>query len=336
MAVTRNDVAHLAGVSPALVSYVVNGGPRPVAEATRARVQAAIDELGYKPDGLARSLKLGTTRTLGVVVPDLSNPFFAELSRAIEDAAFERGYGVLVCNTANDAARERVYINGLAERRVDGLVFVSADGRGDLKDLIGLGIPVVGLDRLPGDAPISTIETRNEHGAYIGTQHLMSHGHRSVAFVGGTDSTVTAALRTGWEAAHTQSGAQIGSQVLAPFTFEGGYQAAHDLFLAGARPSAVLVGSDVQAFGLLRGLYDLRLRVPDDVALVSFDGTTSSRYSIPALTTIAQPIRELGAQAVSVLLDEEASRPAHVVLNPSLVIRHSCGCDEGDDGSASV
>jgi LacI family transcriptional regulator len=335
MAVTRNDVAHRAGVSPALVSYVLNGGPRPVAAPTRARVLAAIEELGYKPDGLARSLKLGTTRTLGVVVPDLSNPFFAELSRAVEDAAFERGYGVLVCNTADDPARERVYINGLAERRVDGLVFVSSDGREDLKDLIGLGIPVVGLDRLPGEVPISTIETRNEHGAYIGTQHLLSHGHRSVAFVGGLDSTVTAARRTGWQAALAESGAE-GSQVLAAFTFEGGRRAANDLFGAGARPSAVLVGSDVQAFGLLSGLADLNVRVPNDLAMVSFDGTTPSRYSIPSLTTIAQPIRELGAQAVSVLLDNEANRPSHVVLNPALIIRRSCGCDERRDGTAAV
>jgi LacI family transcriptional regulator len=326
MAVTRNDVARAAGVSPALVSYVLNSGPRPVSEGARARVLAAVKELGYRPDGLARSLRVGRTKTLGLVVPDASNPFFAELAKAIEDAAYTRGYAVMVCNSADDVTRERTYIASLAERRIDGLILVSATAEQDLTDLTDLAIPVVALDRSPDESPVSTIRSDNEDGAYQGTRHLLWHGYRDIAFVGGPDAGVSDARRQGWLRAIEEAGADIGAECRAEFSFEGGRAAASAL-LADSRPRAVLVSSDIQAIGLISGLQRRGLAVADDVALVSIDGTTAGEYSVPRLTSIAQPVIRMGATAVSHLIDR-SREIIHLAFDNRLVVRTSCGCPD--------
>jgi LacI family transcriptional regulator len=325
-AATRKDVASLAGVSPAVVSYVLNDGPRPVAGPTRERVLAAVQELNYRPDGLARSLRLGSARTIGVVVPDAVNPFFAELTNAIETAASARGYGVLVSTTANDPDRELAVVQNLVERRIDGLIFMSSEKRHGLEDLLGLDIPVVALDRLTGEAPVSTVQTRNELGALTGTNHLLWHGHLRIAFLGGPDPTVTRARRAGWREALRRAGADAEVETVAPFTFEGGWAATRELFAGGARGvTGMLVCSDVQAIGALKALDELGLRVPDDIALISFDGTTISQYTKPALTSIVQPISAFGEQAVAIIVDSPGT-VQHVLLDGVLEVRLSCGC----------
>jgi LacI family transcriptional regulator len=321
MAVTRNDVARAAGVSPAVVSYVLNDGPRPVSDAARARVLAAVGDLGYRPDGLARSLRVGRTKTLGLVVPDASNPFFAELALAIEDAAYARGFAVMVCNSADDVERERTYIASLAERRIDGLVLVSTIEGQDLSAVTSLSIPVVGLDRSPDDSPVSTIRADTFDGARHGTAHLLGHGHPTVALVAGPDTGISDARRLGWRRALADAGLRVGVEVAAPFSYTGGRDAAAALPRAGA----VLVSSDIQALGLISGLAARGIRVPDDVAVVSIDGTTAGVYAMPALTTVAQPIREMGEAAVSHLVDNPAET-IHLALSNDLVIRRSCGC----------
>ena len=324
MAVTRNDVARTAGVSPAVVSYVLNSGPRPVSDKARARVLAAVKELGYRPDGLARSLKMGRTKTLGLVLPDASNPFFAELAKAIEDAAYTRGYAVMVCNSADDLEREHAYIASLAERRIDGLILISATAEQDLTDFTELAIPIVALDRSPDESPVSTIRADNENGAYQGTRHLLEHGHCHVAFVGGPDTGVSDARRQGWQRALREKGIEPGAEYRATFSFEGGHSAAGYL-LSGPRPSAVLVSSDIQAIGLISGLRRVGLRVPVDIALVSIDGTTAGEHSVPSLTSIAQPVIQMGATAVTHLIDN-SRETIHLALDNRLVVRESCGC----------
>lgn len=328
MAVTRNDVARAAKVSPGVVSYVLNDGPRPVSAAARKRVLDAVEALGYRPDGLARSLKVGRTKTLGLVVPDASNPFFAELALAIEDAAYARGYAVMMCNSADEVERELTYITSLAERRIDGLVLVSAIAGQDLTAVTSLQIPVVALDRSPDDSPVSTIRSANHDGASLGTDHLIGHGHCTVAFVAGPDASVSDARRLGWKRALTAAHATAGIEIAAPFTYAGGRYAAERLIAKGRVP-AVLASSDVQALGLISGLTAVGLRVPDDVAVVSIDGTMAGLYSIPALTTIAQPIREMGESAVFHLIDNPGET-IHRVLPNDLVIRSSCGCISAD------
>jgi LacI family transcriptional regulator len=332
MAVTRNDVARTAGVSPAVVSYVLNSGPRPVSERARAAVLAAVKELGYRPDGLARSLKVGRTKTLGLVLPDASNPFFAELARAIEDAAYARGFAVMVCNSADDLEREHTYIASLAERRIDGLILISATAEQDLTDFTELSIPIVALDRSPDESPVSTIRSANEEGAFQGTRHLLEHGHRKIAFIGGPDAGVSDDRRQGWKRGLQEAGIDAGIECRAAFSFQGGYAAASEL-LTGSPPSAVLVSSDIQAIGLISGLVGAGFSVPSDVALVSIDGTTAGEYSVPSLTSIAQPVLQMGIAAVSHLIDNPQGT-IHLALDNRLIVRESCGCSPtaGDAG----
>lgn len=331
MAVTRNEVARAAGVSPAVVSYVLNDGPRPVSAAARARVLEAVALLGYRRDGLARSLRVGRTHTLGLVVPDATNPFFAELARAIEDAAYRRGYAVLVCNSADDVVRERAYIESLAERRVDGLILVSATEDQDVSDLTGLSIPVVALDRSPDAAPISTIRTRNEQAAYAGTRHLIEHGHRRIGLIAGPGRGVSDDRAAGWRRALAEHGLDEGPLVRAEFGFDGGRRAVFDL-LASAHPvTAVLAASDVQAVGATGALHARGLHVPSDIAVVAIDGTRASANTVPPLTTVAQAIGAMAEAAVEHLIE----RPAEVIhwtFDNELVVRESCGCHSSSTG----
>ena len=330
MAVTRDDVAAAAGVSPAVVSYVINNGPRPVSPSTRARVMAAVERLGYRPDGRARSLRTRRSGSLGLVVPDASNPFFAELSRAIEDAAYAAGLAVLVCNSADDVDREQRYIRGLAERRVDGLILISARVDQDLADLLDLDIPIIAMDRAPDELPITTLRVRNREGARIATEHLLAHGHSSVAFVSGPALGVSRARRDGWEAAHLACGARAGASTAQPFTFDGGARAATELLDLPEPPRAVLVSSDVQAIGFIRRAADRGIRVPADIALISFDGTDAGRHSVPSLTSLVQPVRAMAVEVIA-SLGAADSAVLHRVFDLPLRLAESCGCTPTND-----
>lgn len=327
MAVTRDDIAREAGVSPAVVSYVMNDGPRPVAAATRERVLDAIRRLNYRPHATARALRGGRSSTLGLIVPDTANPFFTELAKSLGDAGFMRGFGLLVCDSANDPDRERAHIVRLAERRVTGIVLISSVPDRDVGDLVTLGIPVVALDRSPDDSPVSTIRADHEAGAFLATMHLVEHGHRDIAFVGGPNLAVTTQRRRGWARALTTSSLASGRSVDVPFSYDGGCEAATTLFAAGiGRPTAVVVSSDVQSLGLLHQLAKQGDRVPEDVALVSFDGTEAGRYAVPRLTSVVQPIAEMGFMAVNCLVEGIANGAMHQTLDTRLEVGRSCGC----------
>ncbi|WP_344369407.1 LacI family DNA-binding transcriptional regulator [Agromyces tropicus] len=325
MAVTRNEVAREAGVSPAVVSYVLNDGPRPVSVAARTRVLDAVARLGYRPDGLARSLRVGRTHTIGLVVPDATNPFFAELARAIEDAAYRRRYAVLVCNSADDLERERSYIENLAERRIDGLILVSAVEDQDVSGLTGLSIPVVALDRSPDEVPISTIRTQNEHAAYIGTSHLIEHGHREIGLIAGPGRGVSDDRAAGWRRALAEHGLSEGPIARGEFSFDGGHEAARRLLEIGIPFTAALAASDVQAVGAASAFRAGGLAVPNGVALVSIDGTEASAYMNPPLTTVAQAIGPMADAAVQHLIDKP-TEVIHWTFDNELVVRESCGC----------
>ncbi|MEV0719343.1 LacI family DNA-binding transcriptional regulator, partial [Asanoa sp. NPDC050611] len=186
MTVRRTDVARLAGTSPAVVSYVLNGGPRPVSAQTRAKVLAAVEQLGYRPNGIARSLRMSRTMTLGLVIPDNANPFFAELARAIEEESFAEGYTLLIGNAAENDERQTAYVRTFLARQVDGLFIVPAHGpAGFLGDLERSRTPWICLDRQVPGAAAPGVLVDNRGGAYAATRHLLAHGRRRVACVGG-------------------------------------------------------------------------------------------------------------------------------------------------------
>jgi LacI family transcriptional regulator len=338
--VRRADVARLAGTSPAVVSYVLNGGPRPVSPQTRAKVLRAIEQLGYRPNGIARSLRMSRTMTLGLVVPDNANPFFAELARAIEEESFANGYTLLIGNAAEDHDRQNTYVRTFLARQVDGLFIVPAHGpAGFLAELQRAGRPWVSLDRQVAGAGAPAVLVDNRGGAYAATRHLVEHGRRRVACLAGPADVMPATDRVaGWRDALAEEGIRPRAMSVwhAPFGRRAGYLASREILGTPDRPDAIFVASDEQALGSLRAIAELGLRCPRDVAVVSFDGIPATAYSTPALTTMAQPFADLGRAAVAHLLAQIAggTSPAEV-LPVSLITRGSCGCPDPPDGDAA-
>lgn len=344
--VTRNDVAQYAGVSTAVVSYVVNDGPRAVSPRTRDRVLEAIRVLGYRPNAAARALKVGRTRTFGLVVPDGGNPLYAELAKAIEKEAATRGYVVLQTNTDGDPAVEKRKISDLLARQVDGLILATPTGEPgatELAELNGSGIPVVALNRPVQGTTSICPEYRT--GARLGVEHLIGHGHERIGLVMGIERTTWSPERElGWRDALAAAGLPEGPIARAEFSREGGYDAGRQLLTttkpplpvkqakvpkllkATERPTAIFVSSDLQAIGVLRALHEAGLAVPGEMAVIAFDGTAESEYSWPPLSVVRQPLEAVAQKAVSRLLDE-TREPVEAFTYPTeLVLRASCGC----------
>jgi LacI family transcriptional regulator len=325
--VTRADVARLAGVSSAVVSYVVNDGPRPVAPATAARVREAIELLGYRPNPSARALKLGTTGMLGLVVPDSSNPFYAELALEVERVATDRGLALLVASSNSDLELESRLIADLAARQVDGLLVSGAAGpRPDTPGARGLSAPIVYLDCPVAVGGHTTFTSDGEGGAAMLVDHLLrAHRHRTVALLMGTSAQSWLDGReVGWQAALRAAGAPDAPLVRAPFSRQGGYQGGLRLLSTRGRPTAVFASSDLQGVGLLRAAHELGIRVPEELAVVAYDGTSESEYCWPPLTCARQRIGDIAEAAVHAIV--AAEEPSHRVFDLDFVIRRSCGC----------
>ncbi|MDR2564476.1 MAG: LacI family transcriptional regulator [Bifidobacteriaceae bacterium] len=343
---TRNDVARLAGTSPAVVSYVMNNGPRPVSDAARGRVLRAIEELGYRPNVTARALKTRRTQAIGLIVPDNSNPFFARLASEFEDLAFERGHVVMLGNSANSRDRERRHLESFIDRQVDGILMSVVDDATSLDVLDqAAGLRVVCVDRAPLDAWYPVISSDHRAGARLGVEHLLAHGHGAPAIIAGPPGITVAETRLagaldalealdGLDALDAQADARPPGQQdpdaveveRAPFTPEGGLEAFNRLLArrGGRPPRAVFTSSDMQATGVLFGAAQAGVVIPDQMALVSFDGVEDLGYTVPPLTTVSQPIAAIARRALDALLGGDP--PARAALPCELVIRESCGC----------
>jgi LacI family transcriptional regulator len=309
----------------AVVSYVINGGPRPVAAATRQRVLDAIAQTGYRPNSVARALAAGATHTFGLVVPDIANEFFAELACAVEQVARKSARTVLLANSEGDAETERDLLETFLQRQIDGVVLVSQEPAEAHAMLTAARTRGVFLGAAPPETEAFSIKVDNTGGAYVATNHLLEHGHETVAMISGpAGDEVADARRAGWQRALDEHGV-TGAHVEQPFTVDGGHDAALELLEVADRPRAVFAASDRQAIGLLRAAADLELSVPDDLAVVTFDGSAASAYAVPALTTIQQPITEMAELAINRLLAAEHSTGTQV-LDVGLVVRRSCGC----------
>lgn len=325
--VTRADVARLAAVSTAVVSYVLNDGPGTVAPATRDRVLHAVDVLGYRPNASARALATGASQLLGLVVPDISNPLFAELALSIEAAAKARGYAVLLANTEDDERVERQQVANLVDRGVDGILLASVRSAPDLSET---GSTRIILLNAGGEHPeAAAIGTNAFEGARTATNHLIDHGHTHIGLIiGRTNSTSIEPREAGWLQALKDRGLNPGPIARDRFSREGGYGAAHRLFDTPHHPTAVFASSDLQAAGTLAALHKLGKRVPEDVAVISFDGTAESRFSVPPLTTVRQPISEMASKIVELATSRQPPKYLYESFTPELVIRDSCGCPQ--------
>jgi LacI family transcriptional regulator len=332
---TIEDVADLAGVSISTVSRVVNKSV-PVDPVTEARVREAIAELAYRPNLLARSFRQRVTHTIGLLVPDNSNPFFAEVARAIEDAGFVAGYSVVLCNSDLSEVKQANYVDVLLAKQVDGLILISTgfippeSGLDIIARVREAGVPCVVVDRDLGDLPIDQVMVNNHQGGYAAGQYLLQLGHRRFACVAGMRDLAPSAGRiAGFLQALDEAGiAHPGPELVSgEGHYEGGIAAAAELLRRDVDFTAVFAFNDLMAIGVIAALQRSGLRVPEDISVIGFDGIPQTAAMFPAVTTIAQPTVELGRRSVELLVDRIAdpnSARQRLVLSTTLVERESC------------
>lgn len=326
---TIHDVARLAGVSPMTVSRVINNSGY-IHKTTRERVEQAIAELGYVPNALARSLRFKQTKTLALIITDITNPFFTTIARGVEDAASERGFSVIFCNTDESRDEEAEYLNVMVQKQVDGVLLVPAhsspDAVGFLQDR---SIPFVVLDRRIPGVSVDMVRCDSEQGAYQLIEHLIELGHRRIVALSGPEAVMTAADRVeGYRRALTDHGlADAASAFFGEFTIDSGYTLARQALALTPQPTALFAANNFIAVGALRALREVGLSVPDDISVVAFDDLPESMLIDPFLTVVRQPAYEIGRRATALLLDrltaKAAAEPREIILPTELVVRRS-------------
>ena len=325
---TIYDVARRAGVSASTVSRAL-ANTHPVASRTRHRIEAAVQELGYRSNHVARSLAISSTESIAILLPDLTLAFFPELVRHIQLAAEGRGYSLILCNTLNDAGRELAYLDFLRGKRVDGVLVVGLGVHVDALAQVVRDLPVVCLDpdvNLPG-APMVQIDNRG--GARLATQHLIDLGHRRIAHIAGTPTrTVSRERLQGYRQALRRAGIAVDPGLVAPgdFTEEGGRMATSLLLEEDSPPTAIFAGNDQTAIGAIAALHERGLAVPGQVSVVGFDDVHVSAHIQPPLTTIREPVAEIANAAIDLLLERirgGADLHGKLRLPGELVIRRS-------------
>ena len=332
--VTHRDVAALAGVSGMTVSRVINGA-RSVAPETRERVQAAMDELGYVPNAFARGLTSQRSHAIGVVVPDMANPFFTLIIRGAESVARQSGYRVIVCNTEGDLALERDSFEEMLAHHVDGLLVapVSDQSRSPLRQIIRQGLPVVLVDRFVSDLRCDVVRGDSYLGAQMLVRHLVEVGHKKIGLIAGPPNVSTARDRTlGFRETLASAGLPVEESWIVETDRvdpQGGRIAMEQLLARSTLPTAILVWNNFLAAGALQAIRASGRRVPADVAVVCFDDNDYAAIVYPFLTVVATPAESFGTIATQLLLERmagrEPERPRLVVLPPELIVRVSCG-----------
>jgi DNA-binding LacI/PurR family transcriptional regulator len=322
------EVAHAAGVSTATVSHVINN-TRYVSEEVRARVLGAVERCGYYPNAHARSLASGRSNIFGLVISDISNPFFPELVKSIETTAFERGYDVVLSNTNYDPERASHYVRRLIERKVAGVAVMTSELDAELVgELARRDVSVVFLDLGASGKHMSNLRVNYESGIDEGVQHLVSLGHRRIAFVGGPAHLRSAARRL--EAFRKSMRRYLPDAPFevynGDFKLEGGRRAACEMLAAREKPTAVVAANDMMALGVLVELRAAGLSIPRDVSVVGFDDIAFAALSDPQLTTVCLPRIELGRRAVEALMmtiEHPDQRGVEIDIPTYLLVRGS-------------
>jgi DNA-binding LacI/PurR family transcriptional regulator len=328
---TMNDVARVAQVSIATVSHVING-TRFVSPERVERVQSAMRELDYTPDATARSLRVGRTNTIGLVIPDNSNPFFAELARRIEEAGFDAGYTTILGNSGERPDREHQYVSTLVSKRIDGLIIAPfrAVDRALTRLLLKAPIPTVVIDREDVLPTADVVLHDDAGGGRQAAQHLLELGHREIACVADPPHDAPSPGRLeGFLQALAAAGVDVPDDAIVQgdYHFESGREATRRLLATGRRFTALFAANDLMAAGAIREALAHGLRVPEDLSVVGFDDAPLAEMISPALTTVRQPLQQMGDTAVSLLLARmdagEAEPRSRQVLPTSLVVRDS-------------
>lgn len=327
MSITIVDIAQKLGVSYTSVSRALNG-KKGVSGETRRRILAEAEKLGYQPNALARGLVSKSTSTIGLVIPDITNPFFPEVARGVEDACREAGYNLFLCNSNWDRDQERLCLEALQKNRVDGLI-INPNSAANVAFIEKMRIPVVFLSTRIDDKKTSYVGIDNAWGARLAVEHLLACGYQRFGFIGGTDQSYSNRNRQiGYLEALNAHGVAVDEGLIlnGSFDTESGYQLARQLFSGPNPPDAVFAGNDIIALGVLQYVQERGIRVPEDFGLVGFDDIYAAGLPQVQLTTIAMPKTYLGRKAFDMLL-EKISAPetaaAQYVIQPKLMVRNT-------------
>ncbi|SDJ66360.1 catabolite control protein A [Salimicrobium halophilum] len=332
MNVTIYDVAREANVSMATVSRVVNGNPN-VKPATRKKVHEAIERLGYRPNAVARGLASKKTTTVGVIIPDISSIFFAELARGIEDIATMYNYNIILSNSDQNKEKEIHLINTMLGKQVDGLVFMGGDITEEHRqEFRNASVPVALAATLDESGETPSVNIDYEDAAYEATDLLLSHSKR-VAYVSGPDNTsINTKKLDGYKKAMKEHGQGVDDQLLivGDYSYDSGKEAAEQLLDLEERPSGVFVASDEMALGVIHGFQDSGVRVPEDVEVFGFDNTRLATMIRPTLSTVVQPMYDIGAVSMRLLtklMNKEEVEETNVILPHRIIERNSTNAE---------
>ena len=333
MPVSIKDIARAAGVSHSTVSRALSDSSLVKTE-TKARIQSLAQEMGYTPDAIARSLVMKKTRTVGVVVTTITDPFVAEVVQGVEDAAHENDYSVILAASASETERELAAVEMLRGKRVDSLIVTSSRvGALYLEHLERIGVPVVLVNnhnRQSGRYTFS-ISVDNQHGGYLAARYLVEKGHRRIAYLTGpADHSDSEERQAGYWQALDEAGIPFDPALIITGNgrLDGGEQALRGLISLGNPPTAVFCYNDMTAIGLLAAARREGISVPDDLAVIGFDDIPFASYIHPPLTTIAQPQRDMGRQAMDMALalmadDDSGAALSNVLIKGKLIIRET-------------
>jgi LacI family transcriptional regulator len=332
-AVTIRDVARLAEVHPGTVSRALNEQTRTLVNPdTAERVLRAADELGYRPNRIARGLKTSRSHTIGVLIPDITNPLFPPILRGIEDRLDEAGYTSLIVNTDNDSKRERIYLEAMRARQVDGFISATARLDRELVELAEAGTPLVLVNRSLEDGSVPAVTVDDREGIALAVEHVVSLGHERIGHVAGPQNLSTGHRRhLGFVEAIRAAGLMAPPEHIrfgAFFTEEEGARACEELLDAAPDLTAIVAGNDLMAIGCYDALETRRLRCPDDISIVGFNDMPFLDRLRPPLTSVRVPQREIGKVAADLLLEQlgGGDEPAtEILLEPTLIVRGSTG-----------
>jgi LacI family transcriptional regulator len=330
MKATINDVAKIAGVSKATVSRVLNGS-KPVSEDIRNKVMKVVQETNYKPSSLARSLVSKKTNIFGIIIPDVSNPFFSELVKGVQMTANENGYNILLCNTYDEFDKEMEYLNILDDKEVDGIIFLTSKIEEKHKEFFSsYKNPTVTVSRRFEDMPISSVDIDNFSAAYEVMNYLINLNHKKIAMIRGPlyDKSTGYDRYKGYEKALEDSNINLDENLVVEgkFKVKDGYNAMSKLLTLKELPTAVFCACDEMAIGAIKCIYESGFKVPEDISVVGFDDIPIASMFIPSVTTVRQPVFDFGEKAVDILLRQIKSgvhEEENIVLPTKIIIRKS-------------
>lgn len=334
---TIKDVAKAANVSISTVSRVLNNSGY-TSEKTRKKVMETVEKLNYHKNMIATAMIKKQTSTFGLIIPDIKNVFYADLTRAVEDAANKNGFNVILCNTDNDLDKELIYVNFLIQKGIDGIIFSTPEVRdNNINRVLEIrpDLPVITLGSQVRGVQVNEVIVDNLEGGYIASKYLLDLGHRNIGFIGGSEeSYATIERKKGFEQAMEEKGVKVNSNhvFLDEFKIENGYKHSLQMLSKKERPTAIFAANDAIAVGIYRAARKLGLEIPDDLSVVGFDNSEYATIVYPELTTVHTPVYEIGERAMEMIIKETRNKETAketVVFRPTLIERESAAAYQG-------